>query len=92
MRQTIIEEVSNCFNAVATYNADAFICENDETMQEVADFINGATEERILTKDDGQDYDDAAERLGFEQANSPERIHVFRTDDETLFICFDNEY
>lgn len=79
------------FNAVATYNADAFICENDETMQEVADFINGATDERILTKHD-EDYEDAAERLGFATDNRPETIHVFTNGGETLYVTFDNEY
>ena len=90
----MIHEYDECFNAVATYNADPFLCESDETMQEVADFINGATEERILTKDDRQDYEDAAERLGFARDNRPEKIHVFFTGDpgETLTITFYGEY
>lgn len=87
----MINEDDECFNAVATYNADPFLCESDETMQEVADFINGATDEKILTKDD-EDYADAAERLGFATDNRPETIHVFTNGGETLYVTFDNEY
>ena len=87
----MINEYDECFNAVATYNADPFLCESDETMQEVADFINGATDERILTKDD-EDYEDAAERLGFATDNRPETIHVFTNGGETLYVTFDKEY
>ena len=90
--KTMINEYDECFNAVATYNADAFLCENDETMQEVADFINGSDDEKILTKEDGYEYEDAAERLGFATDNRPEKIHVFTNGGETLYVTFDNEY
>lgn len=94
MRQTTINDYDECFNAIANINADAFLCESDETIQEVANIINGAAEERILTKDDRQDYEDAAERLGFARDNRPEKIHLFFTGDpgETLTITFYGEY
>lgn len=92
MRQTRINEIDDCFNAVATYNADAFLCETDETMEEVADFITRSDDERILTKEDGYEYEDATERLGFATDNRPEKIHVFTADGETLYVTFDNEY
>lgn len=91
MIQTMVNEYDECFNAMATFNADPFLCESDETMQEVADFINGATDERILTKDD-EDFEDAAEWLGFATDNRPEKIHVFTNGGETLYVTFDNEY
>lgn len=95
MRQTIINEIDDCFNAIATINADAFICESDEAMADVADIIKRSNDERVLTPRDGQDYNDALERLGFESdAPRPEKIHVFFTDDpgETLTITFNGEY
>lgn len=95
MRQTTINDYDECFNAIANINADAFLCENDETMQDVADIIKRANDERVLTPRDGQDYNDALERLGFEPGNlRPEKIHVFFTDDpgETLTITFNGEY
>lgn len=95
MRQTTINDYEECLNAIATINADAFICESDETMADVADIIKRSNDERVLTPRDGQDYNDALERLGFEPDDPrPEKIHVFFTDDpgETLTITFNGEY
>ena len=77
-------------NAIVTYNADAFLVEDEETAIEVAgDILSGSIE--VLTSKSA-DWEDAYARLDFSSDNQPEKIYSINSDNGILLVCLSVDY
>lgn len=77
-------------NAIATYNADAFLVEDEEAASELArDILSGSI--KVLTSD-SEDWDDACARLDFGSYNQPEKIYSIDSDNGLLLVCLSVDY
>ncbi len=77
-------------NAIVTYNADAFLVEDEETAIEVAgDILSGSIE--VLTSKSA-DWEDAYARLDFSYDNQPEKIYSINSDNGILLVCLSVDY
>lgn len=77
-------------DAIATYNADAFLVEDEEVASELArDILSGSI--KVLTSD-SEDWDDACARLDFESDNQPGKIYYIDSDNGHLLVCLSVDY
>lgn len=77
-------------NAIVTYNADAFLVEDEETAIEVAgDILSGSIE--VFTSE-SEDWEDAYARLDFSSDNQPEKIYSINSDNGNLLVCLSADY
>lgn len=82
-------ENQRLFGALYAYNADASIVENEETEQEIKDFIAKCDNHRVLTPADGEDFETACTRLDL-QVNQTNEVHCYWiTNGECVTICND---
>lgn len=77
-------------NAIATYNADAFLVEDEEAARELArDILSGSI--KVLTSD-SEGWDDACARLDFGSENQPGKIYSIDSDNGFLLVCLSVDY
>lgn len=70
-------------NAVATFNADPYLVEDEELCNELFEALNGGQLEEI----DDYEFNDAVAKLGLEH-NSP--THIYRCGE--ALVCLNNDY
>lgn len=91
INEAVIENLKKkVYGAIATYNADPFICDNDTIIEMVAYTIRDYGLRHV--EDSMQAFDDALKRLDLDDENKYEVSAVYETLDKRLTICFNEDY
>lgn len=70
-------EKEDLWNALACYNSDEFIVEDEKILDELYRNINKyGVEITALTPSDGEKFLDAYRKVGLTEANSPQKVYI----------------
>lgn len=82
-------EINDIYGALACWNGDAYIVENEEQVNEILEAINGG----IRLVSEGEEREEAMSKLDLTKENNIESIYfIGSSNTEGTYVCFSKDW